>query len=32
MSDTPAVLAGVKHSPLLGAFLEIVVGEQYRLF
>jgi hypothetical protein len=24
--------AAVKHSPLLGDFLEIVVGEQYRLF
>ncbi len=24
--------AAVKHSPLLGYFLEIVVGEQYRLF
>src|SRR5947208_3642465 len=30
---THAVLAAaVKHSPLLGDFLEIVVGEQYRLF
>ena len=25
-------VAAVKHSPLLGDFLEIVVGEQYRLF
>ena len=24
--------AAVKHSPLLGDFLEIVVAEQYRLF
>ena len=24
--------AAVKHSPLLGDFLDIVVGEQYRLF
>jgi hypothetical protein len=30
---THAVLAAaVKHSPLLGDFLELVVGEQYRLF
>lgn len=27
-----AFAAAVKHSPLLGDFLEIVVGEQYRLF
>ena len=27
-----ALAAAVKHSPLLGDFLEIVVGEQYRLF
>lgn len=25
-------VAAIKHSPLLGDFLEIVVGEQYRLF
>jgi hypothetical protein len=25
-------VAAVKHSPLLGDFLEIIVGEQYRLF
>ena len=24
--------AAVKHSPLLGDFLDLVVGEQYRLF
>src|SRR5207253_6521312 len=30
---THAVLAAaVKHSPLLGDFLDLVVGEQYRLF
>ena len=30
---THAVLAAaIKHSPLLGDFLELVVGEQYRLF
>ena len=27
-----AFAAAVKHSPLLGDFLELVVGEQYRLF
>ena len=32
MATHAVFAAAVKHSPLLGDFLEIVVGEQYRLF